>query len=250
MDSNKQKLQRLSKGCFRDENWKTKNFIWNEGILLVIYFFFSFMFATAAFADVQANINYVRFNNDSWSTSQTKYIVLGDSFTITVQGRNDGEDAATDAAMFIGLPSFDEYSNAQYVSLEYGQEGLYHEYKADDSSDKIFNVETGSSMTPEYLLVRYGTPSGYIWPSETNMSFDTQITPQELGYFYIQVKCTMYDSENATYSKDPTSGFSDQQGENVYRYTVYVEKPTYTVSGRVSNSRIGTDVEANIPFPG
>ncbi len=167
------------------------------------------------------HIDYIYLNGNSASSTT---ITQGDSVNIKVQATNLGTGTGYRAAIYMSLPEFDSYADANYVDPgDYSDDLVYHEFRPGDSGDKIwYACGSGYLGAPQVLLIKGQEPSPSWEPGETNY-LEVKVTPPGPGTYQVYVKAAMSDSEDS-YDFDPTSGaYTDQQCQPVYRRTIEVE---------------------------
>jgi len=153
-------------------------------------------------------------------------ITLGQSFTVTVTGRNNGGTAGW-GGISVSFPQFISTGSCPGSSYS-GSEatvsgssttlalGFYHKGCTISSS--------GGSMNAQYLLVE-GSKSS--WGSNESHSMTLTVTPKVIGTFTIYIRMALCQAPNCSsslpISRDPASGSpADQQGYIVYSFSVTV----------------------------
>ena len=153
-------------------------------------------------------------------------IVLGQTFTITVNLRNDGL-TSDDGRLSVSFPSLIGPSDGQWVSASAaGDAPGYAEIAAGTAlADSDCNAATASYLTTEYADADW-RGNGI----ETNtVTFTVQ--PQAAGPFYFYVRGTMHEAGGAACEfvngvpETGEAGYIDQQGWAVKRFAVMVSPP-------------------------
>jgi hypothetical protein len=147
---------------------------------------------------------------DIISVNYPNPIDLGDTATITVDGKNDGI-AAKEGDLQISFPSITDKSKVTDTSdISVATVG---------KGDIIWANYGKSHISALYVLVdAYKLP----WSNGEQHYLAVTVTPTATGNFQFLVKLNMQNSSNQWIS-DPSSGMVDQQNEFVYSYNISVK---------------------------
>jgi murein DD-endopeptidase MepM/ murein hydrolase activator NlpD len=160
-------------------------------------------------------------------------ITLGESFTVSVTGKNNGGTAGWGgiSVSFPQLVSTGSCPGSSYSGSEATVTGssttlslgFYHKGCPISSS--------GGSMSAQYLLAE-GSKSS--WGSNESHSMTLTVTPKVTGTFTVYIRMALCQASNCSssqpISRDPTSGSpTDQQGYAVYSFSVTVN-PAHTLT--------------------
>jgi serine protease len=140
-------------------------------------------------------------------------ISLGDSFTVRVDGTNNGGDANGASTISLSFPQLDDTadnSRVEYVSHDFtaGDEYIL-DPPANPGVTTIWHKDTGE-MIAEYVLAEGGTSYGD-WSSGEDHFLTLQVTPKEAGTFYFYVRETLNITTGGLRITDPSSSSYTRQ---------------------------------------
>lgn len=183
----------------------------------------------------QAGVSQVRAELVKAFPSRTR-IVLGETFDFTIRGRNGGTQQSDDGYLSLSFRQLDAVTDDTLVVelVETDTDGTARWHPR--GSALKFNAPD-SSVSAAYLLVEWNEKDWGV--NETN-TLKVRVTPRTVGNFEIYARMALRRSDGS-YSVEPTSGGSDQQGFWVLVTTVMVEQQYVSASLRdftVSNTTI------------
>ncbi len=153
-------------------------------------------------------------------------LVVGESFKITVKGKNVGETTASYGGIAVQVRQ--AYTDGVEVTESHVATGA--------SSDKsVFwkGDQLGTPDTAEYLHVE---PTWHNWSAGSTKTLELTITPKKAGTYDIYTK--MYLTDGSSFPRDPSGSTpnTDHQGEATIRVgTVYVPSITLDIH-RISDT--------------
>ncbi|MGB9956439.1 CARDB domain-containing protein [Haloferax prahovense] len=154
-------------------------------------------------------------------------VTVGESFTISVRGENEGGPAGSYSTITMSFPSFDQSSDdAQITNVQhdFDTNGYSSVYTAGDT----ITEKDGDQRTASYALVEAGKTGEGTWDgSYTEHELSAEITPEQTGTFVIYVRVTMPDDGDSSqkFNWPTSSSYTDQQEYTVHRVTVDVKSP-------------------------
>ena len=159
-------------------------------------------------------------------------ITLGQSFTVSVTGKNNGGTAGWGgiSVSFPQLVSTGSCPGSSYSGSEATVTGSSTTLSLGFHHKGCPISSSGGSMSAQYLLAE-GSKSS--WGSNESHSMTLTVTPKVTGTFtvYIRMALCQASCSSSPISRDPTSGSpTDQQGYAVYSFSVTVNPPSETVS--------------------
>lgn len=183
-------------------------------VALIVYFSLSLYVFPQSYQSIEARRPQANVTDVIISAPD---ITLGQAFTISITGTNNGEDADMQVVS-VGFPNLTTTDNIKILTHNFDQtpiliapgELLSSEYSDTDSS----------------VLTQYTSIEAFSRPWETGKTYsaDIEVIPNTEGRFVIFVKSVAlpHTWEQAHY---PQGGILDQQKEFVEVYSVQVTKP-------------------------
>jgi hypothetical protein len=144
-------------------------------------------------------------------------ITLGQEFTLSVAGRNNGEEADMQIVS-IGLPNLTTTDNIKILKHDFVQTPILI------AAGEMLNSEYSNAERP--VMAQYASIEAFSRPWEPGKTYsaDVKVIPKTEGRFVIFIKSIAFPHswEEAHY---PQGGILDQQKEFVEIYSVQVTKP-------------------------
>lgn len=159
----------------------------------------------------------------SLSVDVPSEVTVGEPIEIDVEAVNDGGDAGPWSTVTISSPSLDTADDDAFDLVETNAE--YGDTFA--AGDTIWTSDQ-EQIDAEYALAEAGTDGDTEWRGGERRSLTTEVVPDEPGTVDIYVRATFTDPDDSSASyADPERGDAvDQQGYEVFRYSVdVVEEP-------------------------
>lgn len=145
-------------------------------------------------------------------------IALGQALTISVTGKNNGEDADMQIVS-VGFPNLTTTDNIKILKHNFDQTPMLIAPPGELSSSGY--SDTDSSVLAQYTSIEvFSRP----WEAGKTYSADIEVIPKTEGRFVVFIKSVAlpHTWEQAHY---PQNGTLDQQKEFVETYSVEVTKP-------------------------
>lgn len=145
-------------------------------------------------------------------------IALGQALTISVTGKNNGEDADMQIVS-VGFPNLTTTDNIKILKHNFDQTPMLIAPPGELSSSGY--SDTDSSVLAQYTSIEvFSRP----WEAGKTYSADIEVIPKTEGRFVVFIKSVAlpHTWEQAHYPQD---GTLDQQKEFVETYSVEVTKP-------------------------
>jgi hypothetical protein len=174
-------------------------------------------------------------------------ITIGDSFVLTVSGKNVGTASSSEGYVSVSFPALTKVGDKNLVTVTNGNSSdlTVTPYEKDQL---IYPVNSTQQMKARYLL-EDGVDTD--WQVNETNTMELLVTPREVGTFTIYARMALFVS-GTNYSRDPTSGGAhDQQNGYVAVATVQVKasEPTageLTVSPTTATITLGQTIDVTI----
>ncbi|MFC5368721.1 Ig-like domain-containing protein [Salinirubrum litoreum] len=179
-------------------------------------------------------------------------VTLGESFEVTVEGRNDGGRGGHYSTISVSSPTFDDPGDGDRVRVTDGSD---HAYDTVVSAGETVYTKSGDAVTADYAVAEAGSTGNSYWQGGDARDLSVEFTPEQAGTVVVYVRVTMPDDDDqeAKYTAPEYGDDTDQQGFEVRRYEVEVREeadPTATIedvrypSGEFSvGDEVRTEVE-------
>lgn len=152
-------------------------------------------------------------------------VTLGESFEVTVEGRNDGGRGGHYSTVSISSPTFDDPGDGDRVRVTDGSD---HAYDTVVSAGETIYTKSGDAVTADYAVAEAGSTGDTYWAGGDSRDLSVAFTPEQAGTVVVYVRVTMPDDDDqeAKYTAPDDGDDTDQQGFEVRRYEVEVREDT------------------------
>ena len=194
---------------------KTVILIGAVAVALVVYFSLSLYVFPQLYQSIEARRPQAIVTDVSLSAPD---IALGQALTISVTGKNNGEDADMQIVS-VGFPNLTTTDNIKILKHNFDQAPMLIAPPGELSSSGY--SDTDSSVLAQYTSIEvFSRP----WEAGKTYSADIEVIPKTEGRFVVFIKSVAlpHTWEQAHYPQD---GTLDQQKEFVETYSVEVTKP-------------------------
>jgi hypothetical protein len=140
-------------------------------------------------------------------------VILGTSFTITVTGVNNGEEADVQIVS-VGFPNLTSTTNVKVLNHNFRQMPIVVGKGGKVGSEY---VGTAKTVDAQYIIVEAMSRP---WPSGNSYSLSLQVIPETEGPFVVLIKSIGFPSWNGAHW--PQDGLVDPQKEFVKGYHIEV----------------------------
>ena len=184
-------------------------------VALVVYFSLSLYVFPQLYQSIEARRPQAIVTDVSLSAPD---IALGQALTISVTGKNNGEDADMQIVS-VGFPNLTTTDNIKILKHNFDQTPMLIAPPGELSSSGY--SDTDSSVLAQYTSIEvFSRP----WEAGKTYSADIEVIPKTEGRFVVFIKSVAlpHTWEQAHYPQD---GILDQQKEFVETYSVEVTKP-------------------------
>lgn len=184
-------------------------------VALVVYFSLSLYVFPQLYQSIEARRPQAIVTDVSLSAPD---IALGQALTISVTGKNNGEDADMQIVS-VGFPNLTTTDNIKILKHNFDQTPMLIAPPGELSSSGY--SDTDSSVLAQYTSIEvFSRP----WEAGKTYSADIEVIPKTEGRFVVFIKSVAlpHTWEQAHYPQD---GTLDQQKEFVETYSVEVTKP-------------------------
>ena len=184
-------------------------------VALLVYFSLSLYVFPQLYQSIEARRPQAIVTDVSLSAPD---IALGQSLTISVTGKNNGEDADMQIVS-VGFPNLTTTDNIKILKHNFDQTPMLIAPPGELSSSGY--SDTDSSVLAQYTSIEvFSRP----WEAGKTYSADIEVIPKTEGRFVVFIKSVAlpHTWEQAHYPQD---GILDQQKEFVETYSVEVTKP-------------------------
>jgi len=184
-------------------------------VALVVYFSLSLYVFPQLYQSIEARRPQAIVTDVSLSAPD---IALGQALTISVTGKNNGEDADMQIVS-VGFPNLTTTDNIKILKHNFDQTPMLIAPPGELSSSGY--SDTDSSVLAQYTSIEvFSRP----WEAGKTYSADIEVIPKTEGRFVVFIKSVAlpHSWELAHYPQD---GTLDQQKEFVEIYSVQVTKP-------------------------
>lgn len=184
-------------------------------VALVVYFSLSLYVFPQLYQSIEARRPQAIVTDVSLSAPD---IALGQALTISVTGKNNGEDADMQIVS-VGFPNLTTTDNIKILKHNFDQTPMLIAPPGELSSSGY--SDTDSSVLAQYTSIEvFSRP----WEAGKTYSADIEVIPKTEGRFVVFIKSVAlpHTWEQAHY---PQNGTLDQQKEFVETYSVEVTKP-------------------------
>jgi hypothetical protein len=184
-------------------------------VALLVYFSLSLYVFPQLYQSIEARRPQAIVTDVSLSAPD---IALGQALTISVTGKNNGEDADMQIVS-VGFPNLTTTDNIKILKHNFDQTPMLIAPPGELSSSGY--SDTDSSVLAQYTSIEvFSRP----WEAGKTYSADIEVTPKTEGRFVVFIKSVAlpHTWEQAHYPQD---GILDQQKEFVETYSVEVTKP-------------------------
>ena len=184
-------------------------------VALVVYFSLSLYVFPQLYQSIEARRPQAIVTDVSLSAPD---IALGQALTISVTGKNNGEDADMQIVS-VGFPNLTTTDNIKILKHNFHQTPMLIAPPGELSSSGY--SDTDSSVLAQYTSIEvFSRP----WEAGKTYSADIEVIPKTEGRFVVFIKSVAlpHTWEQAHYPQD---GTLDQQKEFVETYSVQVTKP-------------------------
>jgi hypothetical protein len=184
-------------------------------VALLVYFSLSLYVFPQLYQSIEARRPQAIVTDVSLSAPD---IALGQALTISVTGKNNGEDADMQIVS-VGFPNLTTTDNIKILKHNFDQTPMLIAPPGELSSSGY--SDTDSSVLAQYTSIEvFSRP----WEAGKTYSADIEVIPKTEGRFVVFIKSVAlpHTWEQAHYPQD---GTLDQQKEFVETYSVEVTKP-------------------------
>lgn len=184
-------------------------------VALLVYFSLSLYVFPQLYQSIEARRPQAIVTDVSLSAPD---IALGQALTISVTGKNNGEDADMQIVS-VGFPNLTTTDNIKILKHNFDQTPMLIAPPGELSSSGY--SDTDSSVLAQYTSIEvFSRP----WEAGKTYSADIEVIPKTEGRFVVFIKSVAlpHTWEQAHYPQD---GTLDQQKEFVEAYSVEVTKP-------------------------
>lgn len=184
-------------------------------VALLVYFSLSLYVFPQLYQSIEARRPQAIVTDVSLSAPD---IALGQALTISVTGKNNGEDADMQIVS-VGFPNLTTTDNIKILKHNFDQTPMLIAPPGELSSSGY--SDTDSSVLAQYTSIEvFSRP----WEAGKTYSADIEVIPKTEGRFVVFIKSVAlpHSWEQAHYPQD---GTLDQQKEFVEIYSVQVTKP-------------------------
>jgi hypothetical protein len=184
-------------------------------VALLVYFSLSLYVFPQLYQSIEARRPQAIVTDVSLSAPD---IALGQALTISVTGKNNGEDADMQIVS-VGFPNLTTTDNIKILKHNFDQTPMLIAPPGELSSSGY--SDTDSSVLAQYTSIEvFSRP----WEAGKTYSADIEVIPKTEGRFVVFIKSVAlpHTWEQAHYPQD---GILDQQKEFVETYSVEVTKP-------------------------
>lgn len=184
-------------------------------VALLVYFSLSLYVFPQLYQSIEARRPQAIVTDVSLSAPD---IALGQALTISVTGKNNGEDADMQIVS-VGFPNLTTTDNIKILKHNFDQTPMLIAPPGELSSSGY--SDTDSSVLAQYTSIEvFSRP----WEAGKTYSADIEVIPKTEGRFVVFIKSVAlpHTWEQAHY---PQNGTLDQQKEFVETYSVEVTKP-------------------------
>ena len=184
-------------------------------VALLVYFSLSLYVFPQLYQSIEARRPQAIVTDVSLSAPD---IALGQALTISVTGKNNGEDADMQIVS-VGFPNLTTTDNIKILKHNFDQTPMLIAPPGELSSSGY--SDTDSSVLAQYTSIEvFSRP----WEAGKTYSADIEVIPKTEGRFVVFIKSVAlpHTWEQAHYPQD---GTLDQQKEFVETYSVQVTKP-------------------------
>ncbi|HKH87046.1 MAG TPA: hypothetical protein VKA40_10900 [Nitrososphaera sp.] len=184
-------------------------------VALLVYFSLSLYVFPQLYESIEARRPQAIVTDVSLSAPD---IALGQALTISVTGKNNGEDADMQIVS-VGFPNLTTTDNIKILKHNFDQTPMLIAPPGELSSSGY--SDTDSSVLAQYTSIEvFSRP----WEAGKTYSADIEVIPKTEGRFVVFIKSVAlpHTWEQAHYPQD---GTLDQQKEFVETYSVEVTKP-------------------------
>jgi hypothetical protein len=184
-------------------------------VALLVYFSLSLYVFPQLYQSIEARRPQAIVTDVSLSAPD---IALGQALTISVTGKNNGEDADMQIVS-VGFPNLTTTDNIKILKHNFDQTPMLIAPPGELSSSGY--SDTDSSVLAQYTSIEvFSRP----WEAGKTYSADIEVIPKTEGRFVVFIKSVAlpHSWEQAHYPQD---GTLDQQKEFVETYSVEVTKP-------------------------
>ncbi len=165
-------------------------------------------------------------------------VTVGESFQVTVEGRNNGGRGGHYSTISISSPTLDSSSDGDQLSVVDGSD---HAYATVATAGDTIYTKAGNQKVAEYALAEAGADGSTYWGAGESRDLTVEFTPEQTGTFVIYVRVTMPDDDDQEekFNAPGSSATEDQQNYEVRRYEVEVREET-NVDAQIESFQVDT----------